>query len=338
MEEVKFRLWLKLRTTKPLHSEETALTATIAGRPVTIESERGEQPLSEAIWLAIGCRGFETEDLARQFGEALRRAVHLAGLCARVGIDAGDPGENRSRSWVNPEAISPDFRRKYPEVRFGPDVHGIVILPDDDNTVFMRLPALVPVVRSNAKQFLEALEQALPEGNMRPAGSPAIRRAVRILNLAEMNRDPIAKAMLAISTVEGLAVDSPWTDAQAKLIEKAANQLEDACGDEEDARQVVEAIRQVRKESIRQRIRKLLTESGLSSLWPSWDKLYARRSTLVHGRSSDGGESRGDHLEQAELHKFGQEAVTLSARIVLSIAKQNGMPVPDHAKTHFGVE
>ena len=338
MEEVKYRLWLKLRIAKPLHSQETALTATIAGRPVTIESERGEQPLSRAFWLVIGCRGFETEDLARQFGEALRRAVHLAGLCARVGIDAGDPGEDRTRSWINPEVVIPHLRPEHPEVRLGPDVHGIVVLPDDDNTVFARLSAPEVSVRSNAEQFLEALRQALPEEDGRSCESPSIRRAVRILNLAEMSQDPIAKAMLAISTVEGLAVDPPWTDAQAKLIEKAANHLADVCGDEEDARQVVEAIRQVRKESIRQRIRKLLTESGLSSLWPAWDKLYARRSTLVHGRSSDGGESRGGHLEQTELHRFGQEAATLSARIVISIAKRSGMPVPNHAKTHFGVE
>lgn len=335
---VKYRLWLKILTAKPLHSEETALTATVAGRPVTIESEGGELPLSRASWLVIGCRGFETEDLARQFGEALRRAIHLAGLCARVGVDAGDPDEDRSRSWVNPEAVTPEFRHKYPEIRFGPDVHGIVILPDDDNTVFMRLPAPVPVVRSNAEHFVEALEQALPKGDKRSGESPSIRRAVRILNLAEMSQDPIAKTVLAISTVEGLAVDPPWTDEQAKLIEKAAKQIEDTCGNAEDARQVIEAIRQIRRESIRQRIRKLLELNGLSSLWPAWDSLYARRSKLLHDRSAAGDESRGDHLEQAELHRLGHEAATLSARIVLSIAKRDGIPVPDRAKTHFGVE
>lgn len=338
MEQVSYRLWLKLRSAKPLHSEKTSLTATIAGRPVTIESEDRDQPLSKASWLVIGCRGFETEDLARRFGESLRRAVHLAGLCTRMGIDAGDPGEDRTRSWVNPDAISPELRREFPEVRFGPDVHGIVILPDDKNTVFLKLSAPEAVVRLNAEHFLEALEQALPDDDMRPGESPSIRRAIRILNLAEMNQDPIAKAMLAISTVEGLATDPPWTDGQLKLIEEAANSLKNACGDAEDARQVVEAIRRVRKESIRQRIRKLLAMNGLSSLWQAWDNLYDRRSDLLHGRSAAGEESRGDHLEQAELHRFGHEATTLSAQIVLSIAKRNGMPVPDHAKTHFAVE
>ena len=338
MERVKFRLWLKFRTGKPLNSEETTLTATVAGRQVVIKSERSEQPLSKTSWLNIGSRGFETEEMARKFGEALRRAVHLAGLCTRVGTDAGDPGDDRSKSWVNPEAIFPDIRREQPEVRFGSDVHGILILPDDDNTVFLRASGGEAVVRSNAEHFLEALEQALPDEDLCPKGSASVRRAVRILNLAEINQDPIAKSVLAISTVEVLAVDPPWTDSQAKLIERAASWLEDECGESEDATQVIEAIRRMQQQSIRRRIRNLLDVNDLSSLWRAWDDLYDRRSALFHGRSEDGDESVGDRLEQVELHGIGLDAVKLSGQIVLSIAKRSGMAVPERAKVHFGVE
>lgn len=338
MKQVKYRLWLKVRTAKPLDSEETTLTAMIAGKPVIIKSDEGGQPLSEASWLVIDCRGFETEDMARQFGEALQRALHLAALCTRVGMDAGDPGEGRTRSWVNSEAILSKLRHKYPAIRSGPDVHGIVVLPDDENTVFLKLSEPRVVVRSNAGHFVHALKQALPNDDMDAPGLSSIRRAIHVLNLAEMNRDPIAKTVLAISTVEGLAVDPPWTDEQKRLIQEAANSLETACGDTEDAKQVIQAIRQVRKESIRQRIRKLLDVNGLSSLWESWESLYATRSKLLHGRSTSEEESQGDHLEKTELHRFGNEAATLSTRIVLTIAKRSGMPVPDHTKTHFGVE
>ena len=102
--KIRYRLWLKLRVGKALATEETVLTASVAGREVTIVSERQSQPLSKASWLLIECRGFEAEDDARDFGEKLRRAVHLAGLCARVGVDAGDPGEDRTVSWVNPKS------------------------------------------------------------------------------------------------------------------------------------------------------------------------------------------------------------------------------------------
>ena len=335
--QLRYRLRLKLRTGKRLSSEEASLTATIAGRTVTIGSEGKAQPLSKATWLVLGCRGFETEERARQFGEALRRAVHLAGLSARVGVDAGDPGEDRTLTWFNPEAIHPEIRREHPEIRFGPDVHGIVVLPDDGNTVFMSGSAQAEAL-SNAEYFLQALEDALPESDPAPRGSPAVRRAIRLLNLAEMNKDPIARAVLAISTVEGLAVDLPWTERQRKLIDEAVTWLQATHGDQDGAEQVIEAIRRVRMESIRQRIRRLLETNGLSSHWQAWDSLYARRSRLLHDRSSAGGEARGDQLEQTELHRFGQEATTLCAKIVLSIAKRSGLPVPGLAKVHFGVE
>ena len=108
--------------------------------------------------------------------------------------------------------------------------------------------------------------------------------------------------------------------------------------DGEEAMQVLEAIRQVRRESIRQRIRKLLQANDLSNMWRDWDRLYKRRSGLFHGRSEAGSEHRGSHLEESTLSERGQEAIKLSARIVLSMAKREGLAVPGRAKVHFGVD
>ena len=230
----------------------------------------------------MNCRGFETEAQAREFGEELRRATHLAGLCNRVGVDAGDPGEDRTMSWLNPEV----FRSVNPDKRLAPDVHGIVVLPDDGNIVFVRGRAS-GTVRANADHFVRSLEECLPENDPLRSGSPSIRRAVRVLNLAEIHENPIAKLVLAVCTIESLATDPPWTDGQRELIESAAVWLERAHGDREEAMQVLEAIRQVRKESIRQRIRRLLQVNGLSNVWRDWDRLYKRRSGLFHGRSEE---------------------------------------------------
>lgn len=128
-EKTKYRLWLKFRIGNSLDTGDDALTASIGGRTVTIESEHRGEPLSKASWLVMSCRGFEAEAQAREFEDELRRATHLAGLCNRVGVDARDPGQNRTVSWLNPEV----FRRTNPEKRLAPDVHGIVVLPDDGN-------------------------------------------------------------------------------------------------------------------------------------------------------------------------------------------------------------
>ncbi len=305
-----YRLRLKLRVGKALSTEDTAMTASVAGRNVTIKSERQSQPLSEASWLLIGCRGFQAERDARVFGEKLRRAVHLAGLCARVGVDAGDPGDDRTA----------------------------LVLPDDRNTLIVHAGRPKGTVHANAGDFVRALQEAFPAPAMSAGDCPSIRRAVRVLNLAEISTDPIAKVVLAVSTIEALATDPPWTDAQKKQINNAAAWLKRTHGNREETRQVVEAIRRIRPESIRQRIRQMLTSNKLSVLWPDWEDLYSKRSRLFHGGRRDGSEHRGDHLEESEVHALGQAAVTLCGRIVLSIAKREGLPVPSRAGVHFGVE
>lgn len=328
-----YRLWLKFRVGKSLDTEDSALTVSIAGRTVTIESENQEEPLSKASWLVMSCRGFETEAQAREFGEELRRATHLAGLCNRLGVDAGDPGEDRTMSWLNPEIV----RDVNPAIRLAPDVHGIVILPDDGNNLFARGRAKAQVL-ANAGHFARSLEECLPDNNPPGSGSPSIRRAIRVLNLAEINEDPIAKLVLAVSTIESLAEDPPWSDAQRQLLKDAAASLERAHRDREEVQQVVEAVRRVRKESIRQRIRNLLQANDLSTVWRDWDRLYERRSGLLHGRSEAGSEHRGSHMEQSSLHALGREAIDLCARIVLSMARREGIAVPGRAKVHFGVD
>ena len=82
----------------------------------------------------------------------------------------------------------------------------------------------------------------------------------------------------------------------------------------------------------------MLAANDLSDPWRDLDELYAKRSRLFHDRSGAGDEHRGKDLEESDLHELGQKAVTLCARIVLSIAKREGIAVPGRAALHFGVK
>ena len=76
---------------------------------------------------------------------------------------------------------------------------------------------------------------------------------------------------------------------------------------------------------------------GLDDHWADWEELYDKRSRLFHDDPVDRGEALGSYLDETELHKLGERASRLCATIVLSIAKQEGFPVPDQASVHFGV-
>ena len=331
-----YRLWLKIRVGESLASEESALTASAGGRVIKIQSDRPSERLSVAQWLVLECGGFSTSSAAQRFGEKLRRAVHVAGLSARVGVDARDPGQDRTLSWVSP-AFAREIGALESDMRIGPDVHGLVVLPDDGTNAFVRAVPATGRALPNAGHFVKALEQALAASGENVGDQSAIRRSILVLNLAEMNHQPIAKAMLAISAVESLATEPPWTVEQKNIIDGMADGLQQAHGDDEQIRPVVAALRNLRAGSIRQRIKRLLMDNGLSGLWQGWEELYGRRSRLLHGQGGGHEEYRGETLEEAELHALAQDAVKLCARIVLSIAKREGVTVPDRAGVHFGV-
>lgn len=261
--------------------------------------------MSESFWLVASCGGFDSEGEATAFGEALRRAVHLAGLSARVGADAGDPGEDRTRSWVNPDILKP-VRDAHPDLRLAPDVHGLVVLPDDGNNLFARARGSGEA-RANAANFAEAVRQALSTagGEGDEAAAP-VRRAIRMLNLAQRSNDSIAKLARAVAAVEGLA------DRQSRLAEE-------------------------RGMSVRARVKELMTKYGLDELWADWDDLYGKRSRLFHDDAASPGEALGSYLDETELHRLGERANRLCATIVLAIAKQEGFPVPDQASVHFEI-
>ena len=336
----RYRLWLKLRVGKRLDAQEELLTALVAGRTVTIKSDSSES-LSNASWLVLECRGFETEHEARQFGEKLRLAVHVAGLSARVGVDARDPDDDHTTSWVNPDVLKSTER----DLVSVPDVHGIAILPDDESSEFVSMQFSAGVqVGANPDDFVCALEQASIETDDQSSETnrrAPIRRAIRALSLAETNNDSIAKIVLAVSSVEGVAAGARWGTKHRKLIESTAQLLADA-DDSEEARDVVEAIKKLasaRRKSHMQSVKHLLSQIGLCCKWNEWQELYDKRSRLFHGDSTAGEDERLDsYVTEPELHQLGENAVRLCGLIVLTTAKREGISVPDCASVHFGVE
>ena len=313
-----FRLLLQVRLGNALTSEEMSLTIRLAEREVTIRSSKKDQPLSETKWITFGVHSFATEKEARAFGEQLRTNVQIAALCCHLGADAG---RDETLGLFNEEFL----RSKgllAPHQRIAPEIHGVLVLPDDDNTLFIRMEAEGRVT-SDPTQFLGALSELAAHP---PSSESVDTLPVKILNLALMNSDRLAKIVLAFSAIEVLAQGEIWSTEQRNFIEKLAAEIEDkAC--EDGTREVAEALRRLSRLGLRQGVKRVLRRNDLDHLESEWDGLYDLRSDLFHGRK---------RLTKQEVGKLANDVVKLSCKIILALMKRNSIKVPSIANKHFG--
>ena len=297
-----FRLYLQVRIGKALRTDEAFLITYLEGREVRIRASLGPS-ISKAEWLVFEARGFPTESEAHTFGERLRANVELAALCSSPGVDTG---LDEVLGWVHEEYGRAAGSLK-PHQRRGPDVHGLLILPDDDNTVFSRSRAKGTTV-SSLERFLAALRDLADQPSIT---EPALALSVRLLNLARINAEPRASIVLAVSAVESVAEGEKWSAEQRDLIDKLAAEIADP--------EVKEAVKRMHRISIRQGIKRVLMCNRLDHLWEEWDDLYERRSRLFHG---------GGEFTKQEIGELASNATKLCDKIIFGIIKQQGIKLP----------
>ena len=200
-------------------------------------SQKPNQPLSEATWIVFQTAGFSTEEEARRFGEQLRKIAEFAGLCPRLGIDVG---KDEPTGWVSEEFVR--FRGLIqPHERILPNIHGLAIFPDDGNTRFP-LVEVDAIVRAVPEQLLNTMTEVAIGF---PANFSTAENGVRILNLALINPQPLARIAHSLSATESLGQDETWTQRQTVLISELAMQVESSSNSDAEYKEVTEAKRPV---------------------------------------------------------------------------------------------
>jgi hypothetical protein len=315
-----FRIRLRVRIAKGLTTESTRLHVAVANKDVTITSQNKEEPLNKAKWLVLSAGGFTTEEAAQYFGTRLCQMLQLAALSSRLGVDVG---ENKPTGWISEEFARSIGLIKAHE-RVAPNVHGLAILPDDDNT---RIPIIniEGRVTADPEQFASALREAGENGD---TGFGTAANGVRLLNLALMTSEPLAQMVLAFSAVEELGQNEKWSEAQVALIEQLADTAEASMqGTAEERAEVARAIKTgLFPLSLRQGVMRLLARLSLNELRKEWDRLYSVRSGLFHGTA---------RLSDPEINQAALDTVTLCGRIILAAVANDGARIPSIAATHF---
>jgi hypothetical protein len=310
-----------VRIAKSFTIEATSLNVTVMNKEITITSQLKAEPLNKTKWIVLNARGFSTEGAAQDFGVRLRSILQLAALSSRLGVDAGD--EDKVTDWVRE-----DFARALglkANERVAPNVHGLAILPDDDNTRFP-ISDFQATVTADSEHFVSALREL---GGSSEISFGATSNAVRLLNLALMMSEPLAQMVLCFSAVEELGQDVKWNETQKALIEELASAAEESSkGNAQERAEVAQAIRKgLFRLSLRQGVMRLLSHLDLVHLVADWDRLYSVRSGLFHGTA---------RLSDSEISQAALGTITLCGRIILDTVAQKGTRIPSIAATHFG--
>lgn len=280
----RFDLSLQVKIGRYLTTDEKVLTASFAGKNVTIKS-RDEGELSKTEWIIFEAHGFTTKAEALNFGEKLRANVQLAGLCSRLGTDTGQEPTVRE---YDPSVISVTAGPAYAEATATP------ILPPEHFLSAMKTFAQQPLLED-----------------------PTLLLSVRLLNLAFINPEWLARVVLALAAVEAMAKDQKWSDEQRTLLDTIAADTPDL--------EVREAIERLHKIGVRQGIRRVLRDHKLEHLQEEFNRRYDLRSALFHG---------GKQLSEEERVEL-QDVVQLCVRIVLGVLERKGFTLPHVATMHF---
>ena len=302
---------------KALSSDEHSLLARVDGRDVEVKSQDKAETLRAAKWIVLTAGGFDSEELAQSFGERLKSIVAVAGICTRNGIDVG---EDRATSSVN-ENWAREMGLIKPKERIHPNVHGLIVYPDDGLSRFPLINAS-GVVTSDPASLVGTIDEL---DYTEPHAIGAAFGGVRILNLALKSAEPLTQVVLAISVIEALGQDESWTDNQKVILAKLASEVDSQAGAEE--KEVADALRRsLHRIGLRQGVLRVLARLGLQHLKKDWDKLYSMRSGVFHGTQ---------RLTEPEMNEVAQSAITLCGQIVIALLRQGGIAIPSVASKHY---
>lgn len=307
-----FRVRLRIRVGKALTTDESSITAVVAGRSVEIKPQDKNETLREAKWIVLTAGGFRTERDAQQFGEQLRTISDIVGICTRVGMNVGDDSATT--------CIDEDWARAIGLIqsneRIHPNIHGLIVIPDDGLSRFPLVNAQ-GTVTSDPAWLLESINEL---GTRVPLSLKAAAAGVRILNLALMSSEPLTQVILAISVIEELGQDEDWTDNQQFLLTRMSHEIVNSPGAGDEENEIADALkRSLHRIGLRQGVLRVFQRLELNHLKKEWDRIYSIRSGAFHGTR---------RISDSEMNELAQAAMTLCGRVVIALLRQDGISPP----------
>jgi len=254
------------------------------------------QMLDEArvgSWAVASMQGFESQQEASAAGERLASFLLLQGVLYREGVDLG---YNRDTLRFG-ESIHEIWRQDGLELRG--DVHGLMVF--EEGTVGLlrvsgRGVTVTPVTDLQARATDLGASAMLTETQLSCAS---------LINDSFFVGRVEAQFILRISAIEALTVQGPRSEAVSGAVSQLCEDLSRLELDEESSSVLHQGLLSMRRQSIGEACREMLSELLTDADASSFTHLYRLRSRLLH-----------DGVGRGELDQANVEALRLAAELL----------------------
>lgn len=307
-----FKLLFRLSVLKRINSDEYELHGDLLGRGFSLKAVGTSRPLREASDLIFEFDGFQSEADAWLYAAYLRKSLVLAFACSNSGIVLWEPQDT---SGPTPHLI--DLIRDETGLSLGRNIGGATVVPSSGGLAMFGHDVTLSV-SMRAAEFIDAIRQSMEQVERL---LPTTYIALEVMNGALAAGHPVAQAILAVSAVESLVDDVPWSEDQRSWLRRAEDAARSAeSTTEEEGAQLADAISNLRARSVNRGVMDLLDRAKISDrVRELWSKFYSKRSGLVHGRDVGPG---------ADYAGLSASAIPICAHIVFGVAAAEGVALP----------
>ena len=238
---------------------------------------RGAPSIKEATSFTITAQEFPSETAAREAGERVRTTLQLTCVDLRSGLDTTDrPSTVGFGKLVLEKAkeIGIDLRG---------DPHGLVVYPDNPRTKFMSVQATA-VVSSPIDRFKERFSKYLTIG---PPITDEQALGLELYSLSHFEASARARFVTLISALESTVTPTDRGAVAQAHLNSLIQVTQAAKLDEADKKTLVNALGNLKTESITTACRRLVQTYGQEGDELLWQECHSTRHKLVHsGKAS----------------------------------------------------
>ena len=240
-----------------------------------------EKALKESEHYSLLGSGYATEGSANEAGILYHDALMVALAVSRVGVDFGLRAAKSAFT---------HYGLKWAEQKFGVrtlnNVHGLMVYESDPPPRFVEMSA-TPILGTNRDAFVNNLNMAI---DSRPALNERETIAFTLFNASFFQPTSDSRFILLVMAIEALIEPIKRSNDTVALVDSLIQQTKSSHLEGNEKNSVIGGLRWLRKESINQAGKRLVTERlGLEAKYENlspadfFAKCYQIRSDLVHG-------------------------------------------------------